>query len=794
MLTSPSPSNIDHLVSLYRSRDLVLTKTYAENLIRHYPEAPFVWKVLGVVSKELGDLNKASLALQKCIDLAPNDAEAHNNIGVVLTDLGQLNEANTSFSKAILLRPEYAEAYSNLGNVLRMLGSLIEAERSCTAAIRFQPGLAEAHNNLGNVLRDMGRTTDAELSYRKAIELQPNYAEPYNNLGNVLGAMGRLSEAHYLYLQAIELNPNLPDSHCNLGVIQNKLGKTVEAELSFRNAIQLAPDYPEPYCNLGVLLKETGRFSEAEASYREAIRINPDYAEAHSNIGNLLNEIRNHVEAEKSCRTAIGLKPEFSEAYNNLGNVLHDMGRLVEAESCYAEALRLKPDLADAHLNLGMTLQEFCYFKEAESRYRESIRLRPNFIKAYDNFLFMVNYDENREIDDIYLEYKKYSKFVQDLGLKKYSHISKRRYQDGRIRIGYVSPDFKGHACRFFMEPLFRSHDKKRFKLYAYSNVSVPDIHTQRLKKYFDVWCDIFSMTDQAVAQRIYDDGIDVLIDLAGHTRGNRLTVFSMKPAPIQVTYPIGTGYTSGLTEIDYFLGDEFLVPEGSDRYFSESIFRLSNPIFCYEHPSDVFFETNDLPFLKNGYITFGSLSRTIRINDKLLSVWKEIISRVPNSRLRLDQKIFSDQSVREEFLNRFDRLGMPIERVELVSSHPHWLSYHEIDVVLDCFPHNAGTTTFESLWMGVPVLTKLDRPSVGRLGASILASLGLNEWIAKDDTDYINKAVHFSSNTEILSALRSSLRSMLEVSELSAPDTITKKLESAYLSIFDKHYPNTDV
>jgi predicted O-linked N-acetylglucosamine transferase (SPINDLY family) len=462
------------------------------------------------------------------------------------------------------------------------------------------------------------------------------------------------------------------------------------------------------------------------------------------------------------------------------------MGRLINAEECYREALRLMPNHYKAYIGLGSVLQELGLTNEAEESFREAIRLDSNH-ETYSNLLFHLNYSIYHNGEEIYKEYKQYSDFISGLKLKKFIHNKNKLIQKARIRIGYCSADFKGHACRFFIEPFFSFHDKDKFELYAYANVIQPDLHTERFKTYFDYWVDVLNLNDLQMAQRIYDDNIDILIDLSGYTKGNRLPVFALKPAPIQVTYFSGTGYTSGLKEIDYFFGDNTITPFGSEQYFSERIWLLPSPITCYDYTLNNAPEVSDLPALYNGYITFGSMSRNIRLNDEVLAAWKEIMIHIPDCRLQLNQKIYSDSLTKEFILKRMKCLGMPIDRIDLLDSVPHWNGFHGIDIVLDTFPHNGGTATIEAIFMGVPVLTKLDRPSVGRLGASILSSIELHDWIVEDTSTYINKAIQFSRDLVLLKELRKTLRSRILDSELTNTKSLIKKIENAYQEMIDR-------
>ena len=486
-------------------------------------------------------------------------------------------------------------------------------------------------------------------------------------------------------------------------------------------------------------------------------------------------------------RQAITLKPDYAEAHSNLGVTLKELGRLDEAEASCKRAIALNPDFAEAHSNLGVTLKELGRLDEAETSYRQAIALKPDFAEARDNLLFVLNYNHRLSAADLYAEYAAYGETVAKLTKRRFDHDNRTPVSGRRMRIGYSSPDFRGHACRFFMEPMFRHHNRAEFELFAYSNTRRPDDHTERLKGYFDHWIDVTSLSDEAMAERIYSDGIDILVDMAGHTAGNRLLVFAMRPAPIQVGSSIGYGYTTGLKEVDYFIGDENLTPLGSESYFAEQLWRIPAPNFTYEPPREVTPDVSELPALRKGYVTFGSLTRTVRLNDSVFKVWKEILDRVPNSRLRLDQKPFIAESTREVWWTRLEEVGIPRARVELVCTTPHWNAYRDIDITLDCWPHNAGTTTMESLWMGVPVLSKIDRPSMGCVGASVLKSAGLGDWVVSSETEYVERALQASSDLGELAKLRAGLRQRLEGSAILDGAGLTRRIEVAYKKMLDQ-------
>ena len=328
--------------------------------------------------------------------------------------------------------------------------------------------------------------------------------------------------------------------------------------------------------------------------------------------------------------------------------------------------------------------------------------------------------------------------------------------------------------------------DKTKFELFAYSNNSDTDDARNRYKQLFDHWHDVNEMDAEEMAKLVVDDNIDILIDLAGHSHGNRLLVFQMKPAPIQASY-LGFGYTTGLEAVDYFIGDEVMTPEGCDHLFSEQVIRMEGPVFCYDPLSSIP-DIQPSPALRNGFLTFGSLSRVVRMNDPLLMAWKCLMDRVPNSRLILDQPTFKDEDARAYFATKLQRLGFAPERVILRSSKPHWESYHDIDISLDCWPHNVGTTAIESLWMGVPILSKRDRPSVGRVAGVFNKAVGLEDWNVDTIEDYIEKAVAVSQDLQALAELRMGLRNRVRQSRLMDYAGFARRFEGALLEMVESY------
>jgi len=331
--------------------------------------------------------------------------------------------------------------------------------------------------------------------------------------------------------------------------------------------------------------------------------------------------------------------------------------------------------------------------------------------------------------------------------------------------------------------PLLENHDRSRFELFAYAEVSRPDAMTHRFQGLFDHWISTVGVSTKDLCNRIRADGIDVLIDLAGHTAGNRLDVFALKPAPVSLSWVMGYGYTTGLKAIDYFLADDVLVPEGSERFFSERVHRMEVPYAAYT-PTQEMGEVGDLPAIERGYITFGSLTRVVRMNHRVIRVWSELLSRLPESRLVLDSKNFRDEGMVQLIREKFELHGISGDRLEMGYHSPPWDVMRGFDIGLDCFPHNSGTTLFESLYMGIPFITLADRPSAGRLGSSILTGLGRLDWIATNEREYVEKALLLASDWDRLGSIRRGLREGMRSSPLMDGSSFARKFEASVLKL----------
>ena len=733
-----------------------------------------------------GSLEEAKACYQHAIALDPNYAKAHSNLGFVLKEQGIHDEAEQCLKTALSIDPNIADAHYMLGTISQLQGKLEDAIHHFRKALELDSDLEFAYRDLCYVLFQQGKIEEAKQVITKGIALHPGLPDFHFYLGNLHKLTGELDKAAASYGTALSIQPAYVEAHFNLGVVFQEQGHLSEAVASYQKAISINPDYADAHYNLGaVLFKNQSLLPESEASFRRALKLKPDFADAHDNLGLVLQKLGRMPEAEASYRRALEIKPDHAVAHLNLGNVLKEMSQLDEAEASYRRALQIKPDFAEAHSNLGNALKDMCRLDEARASYQRALQIKPDYADAHNNLLFTLNYHPDLSAEEIYQAYQEYDALRGFPLRTTWRMHSNDKNPDRRLRIGYVSPDFRRHACISFLEPLLAHHDKTRVEVYAYAELDKEDASTARYRSYVEHWIPTKGMSDEALAERIRSDGIDILVELAGHTANNRLLTFARKPAPVSLSW-LGYGYTTGLSAIDYYLTDEICVPVGSEELFAEQPWRIATPAYIYR-PTAGMGEINSLPAQERGYITFGTLTRSVRVNYRTIRVWAEILHAAPNSRLVMDSGNFKDPTMQEWMAARFAEYGIIRDRLEIGYHSPPWDVLRGIDIGLDCFPHNSGTTLFETLYMGVPYITLAGRPSVGRLGSSILQGIGHPEWIAGSEDDYVAKAIDLANDVMRLSETRSTLRDQMEKSPLRNEEGFARVVEAAYREMFGK-------
>ena len=504
---------------------------------------------------------------------------------------------------------------------------------------------------------------------------------------------------------------------------------------------------------------------------------------AHNNMSAVLRLLGRLEEAEFSSRRALSFNPDYAEAHSNLGAALHDLGRLTEAEDSYLRALEIKPDFAMAHNNLGNSLKDLGRLLEAMACCRSALKIDPDFFMAHSNLLLNMNYQSEQPAALLLAEARRFGEQVAGKA-RCYTDWHNAVEPERCLRVGLVSADLRDHPVGYFIESILTalsSQASGRLELVVYSNHFITDAVTERIKAQCQEWYSVLGISDERLAQQIREDGIDILIDLSGHTAHNRLPMFAWKPAPVQVSW-LGYFATTGVAAIDYLIADHWTVPEAEEAHFTEMIWRLPETRLCFT-PPDVNIQVSPLPALGNGYVTFGCFNNLTKMNDEVVALWSRILSAVPESRLFLKAKQLSEAAVRQNVVSRFAAHGIAAARLILEggsSRADYFAAYHRVDISLDPFPFPGGTTSVEGLWMGVPVLTLTGQRFLSRQGEGLLMNAGLPEWIAADTDDYVARAVLHTNDLPRLSALRSGLRQQVLDSPLFDAPRFARHFEAA--------------
>lgn len=669
---------------------------------------------------------------------------------------GKLAESEVFFQKILDANPEHADAHHLLGVIAMQRGQHDLAVQLITKAIKYNPGAAIYFNNLCHSLHAGSRLEEALTACGRAIQLDPNLPEAFYNGANTLKSLGRSKEALAAYERAIQLRPEYADAHYNRGNVLLASGRAGEAEASYRRVLALNPNHAGASSHLAVVLANTGKLDEALTVCEQAIRLMPNYPQAHNCRGDVLRKQSQLKEALLACEKAIELRPQYTEAYYNRGNILLDAGRAEEAEASYRHALELKPDDAQLHSNI-------LFIQAARAR------LNPTEMLA-----------GLRQWDRIHGE-----KGCTSPMPKRTESIPHAR----RSRIGYVSPHLRSSVVSFFFEPLLAAHDRNQFEIFCYASFqeSRSDATTQRLRGIAEHWRFVNDLNDEELARLIHQDGIDILVDLAGHASNNRLKAFAYRPAPVQATY-LGFFAGTGLEAMDYWITDEILHPQDTQELAAEEIYRLPRCWVCYQPPG-IAPDVAPCPNA-NTQVVFGSFSNLSKLAPEVIETWARLLLKLPESRLLLMAKALKDAEVQSRLIGEFASHGIPPERLLLrkgAAYSQYFATYAEVDIVLDPFPRTGGTTTAEALWMGVPVVTLAGQRYVERISASKLTAVGLTDLIAGTREEYIEKALSLACDPARRIELRANLREKMARSPLRDGVGLARAMESAYKTMWKR-------
>lgn len=636
-------------------------------------------------------------------------------------------------------------------------GDWSEAERICLQALHGQQrgygqqrDYADVMHELGVLSEQYGELTLAMGFLEKAIARSPRNARYYADLGDLLARQRRFNEAIAIFDQALGIKPDFAQVHALRGRALLATGSVDAAAAAYEQALRIEPDLADAHFGLGTVFQIRGQADKAMARYDRALRIKPDFAKAHNNRGTIVMQRGLMRDALEAFDKAIHIQSDFVEAYNNRGNVFLGLGR----------------------------------FDRAVPDFRKAVELRPDYSEAWNNMLFGLNYDPAVDQKQLVGEHRAWAARFGRVPAPTSKPHKNLPDPERLLRLGYVSADFGHHPVGFFSLPVLAAHDRERFEVYCYSNRPVcnEDDLTARFKTHASVWRCTVGVPDAALGEQIRADGIDILVDLSGHTAGNRLTMFALKPAPLQVHWA-GYCHTTALPAMDYAVWDAIQVPAGEERWFTETIVRLPDARWCYA-PPDYAPEVAEPPVLKRGYTTFGSFNNLAKLNKAVIGLWASVLRAVPNSRLMLNWRTLADPYERERVHVAFAAHGIPSDRLILTRGAPEHRDllgeYGEVDIALDPFPFSGCTSSFELLWMGVPVVTLPRERPVSRQTQSFLTVLKRDEWIAKDEQDYIRIAAELAADPNRLARLREVQRMHMAASPLCDGPRFTRHFEAA--------------
>lgn len=633
---------------------------------------------------------------------------------------------------------------------------------------------------LASIASLSGDTDLGESLLRQAIAIDATKSPYWVLLGNVLQKQNRLAESLQCYQTALTLDPSNVDVYYNAGNTLERQGNSVKATQCFEKALELNPTHLEALTNLANQYRQAGRFEDALGLLERARRLAPNAIPVLLNLGNVLMSLERHEEALECFDRCVQQDSQNAMFRNNKGNALRAMGRLSEALACGKAALALDPDCAELWVNYAVGLQLQGRQKEALEAFERILALSPENAIAHGAALFSMHYDPARGPARLRAEHRAWAARHADPLLPSSRVYRNSRDPEKRLRVGYVSSDFRRHPISFFTLPVFREHSDDVESI-CYSGVTHRDEWTERLRSSVRAWRDVAGLSDSELCEVILSDQVDILVDLAGHTAGNRLLTFARRPAPVQVSW-LGYFNTTGMMAMDYLVVDSEIAPEGEPAPFVEQPMRLRGCYLCYEGP-DYAPGVAPLPAMSRTEITFGCFNTQAKITGDVIRVWSKILKAAPQSRLILKNPVLNDEGCRQLVREEFVSCGLPAERLMLLGSSPHrelLESYAEVDIALDPFPYNGGTTTCEALWMGVPVVTLAGDRFVSRVGPTILRHAGCSEWVAADVDGYVRTAVSLAADRAKLAAIRGRLRDQVRQSPLGDTAEFTRSWEDA--------------
>ena len=669
---------------------------------------------------------------------------------------------------------------------LRKVGKLKDAKEAYQRAIALDSSLPELWFNYGNLLQQIGELQLGEQAFEKAISLNNSFFQAHLNLANALRNREEYARAIVHYENAIALNPKLTLAYQNLGQLLLKRQQFKPASQVFAAWCRLVPNDPTPLNGLGYALQSCGDYERAVAIFQKAVSLNPNRFDSLNNLGILLRMLKRPHDALPHLRKAIELEPTSETALSNLVYTQLGLGYLSEALATTQRIIEKHPRSSVGYMMRGFALMQQARIAAAMDCFDKAQAFDPNNNKAVANALFSMLYRDDLSADEFV---KQRQKWIARLPQppQHYRQWKGEKDPDRRLKVGYVSGDLRSHPVAFFLEPILTNHNAEKVEVFCYDVTAVEDKTTETLKRHAHHWRKCVGMNNTALAQQIYNDGIDILVDLSGHTADNRVGALMHKPAPLQMLY-IGYPGSTGLSEMDYVISDRFVSPTETEALYTEKILPLENSFWCFK-PRDFAPAPNELPALKNGYVTLGSFNHAAKLSPSTIGLWASVLREIPNAQLKLKSLSFADDETSTYFRKQFSELGIDSDRIifekPTLKFEDFFFAYHTIDIAIDTIPYNGGTTTCEALWMGVPVVTLRGERFCSRMSHSLLRSVGLGELSVATEEAFVEKVRSLCNNLEQLERIRKELRDKMAASPLCDGKLASSDLETAYRKVW---------
>jgi predicted O-linked N-acetylglucosamine transferase (SPINDLY family) len=738
---------------------------------------------LGNLYKRLGKPGQAIQCYTRALEIQPDNPGVIANMGNAWLRSGDFQKAAGCFRRALVLAPGTIPAQQGLGIALHGLGDDEGAISCLTGLLQHKSDHFAAWKKLGEIHAQRGDYQEAIRHLRKARALNPGSVAAAFALGNTLLASGDGAAAIPVFEEVLALAPEDPEVLNSYGFALSLHAEPRAAIRQFRKALDLRRDYTPAWNNLGIALQSNGELDEAERCFRKVIDLQPDFVQAYNNLANVLIEKECFDDALLMCDEALERNPGYLEALANRGNALKGLFRYCDAAEAFRRALEINPAHHGLYNNLGEVLLDSGQVDQAIACYRRSLEIYPDDHVLHSGLVFSMNYLD-LPADQVYRAHRGWAAVHAPGAAADGCSVPAH----DRPRVGFVSPDFRMHSVAYFLEPALDGLAREAVDVYCYSDVERPDTMTQHIRRLAGHWRDCLMMDDERLLERIREDEIDILVDLAGHTQGNRLRMFARRAAPVQLAW-LGYANTTGLDAMDYRLTDAVADPPGmTEQFHSEQLLRMPGAFLCFRGIESGC-EVTPLPAGHAGNVTFGSFNNLSKMTPDVVALWAGILNAVPGARLLLKNKSFRDPGTCELYYRRFAEHGIDRERLDFmgwVSMREHFALYGKVDIALDTFPYNGTTTTCEALWMGVPVITLAGRVHAARVGASLLGCVGLDEWVADDKDGYLELARRGAANLQELASLRHELRERMRNSSLCDISLFASRLERLFAGLME--------